>query len=512
MADTTFVDLTTVVVAEWLNECNDLVWKICSGAATLPQFWTAVGGSVNISGGTITNVTNTNFISTGIDDNAVGNVLTIDAAGDSTFTGDVLSANTKKANFTAIVAPGATDDSGAGYEVGSRWIDVTADKYYCCVDSTAAAAVWVDTTATGGGGASPYFVDDGGTPSVAPISTGTESLAIGTGSVAGGTESTAIGRSRNVGVYSFAVNIGNSTANYGISSTGTYNTAIGYRAKISATASRCFIISNDSSTNTDQTTIVGGNQQSITGASAGNSGIFSGSLNSINNCTNAVIAGGRLHSVGSGCTDSGIFSGYDSTISLSTQRAGILGGVQNIIGQSVLSSDSAIIGGGENYINAQKAVALGGSKGNAYVWGQIVHASGWFAANGDAQRSWFIARAQTTDATATEVNPNDTTSNRLILPASTAWNFAIKVVARENATQDTSAWLLEGVIKRDAANVTALVGSVTSTVIANDAGAAAWTAVVTADDTNEALIITATGEAAKTINWVASTDLIEVGN
>lgn len=50
----------------------------------------------------------------------------------------------------ATVAPGATDDSGAGYSEGSNWIDVTADKTYQCVDSTASAAVWKDTSASGG--------------------------------------------------------------------------------------------------------------------------------------------------------------------------------------------------------------------------------------------------------------------------------------------------------------------------------------------------------------------------
>lgn len=50
----------------------------------------------------------------------------------------------------ATVAPGATDDSGAGYAVGSTWIDVTADKTYMCADATTSAAVWKDTSASGG--------------------------------------------------------------------------------------------------------------------------------------------------------------------------------------------------------------------------------------------------------------------------------------------------------------------------------------------------------------------------
>ena len=56
-----------------------------------------------------------------------------------------------KSNLAATTAPGATDDSAAGYAVGSRWIDVTADKAYVCLDATATAAVWTETTQAGGG-------------------------------------------------------------------------------------------------------------------------------------------------------------------------------------------------------------------------------------------------------------------------------------------------------------------------------------------------------------------------
>lgn len=52
-----------------------------------------------------------------------------------------------KSNLTAIVAPTATDDSAAGYSVGSIWLDTVAVAVHTCTDATAGAAVW----ATGGG-------------------------------------------------------------------------------------------------------------------------------------------------------------------------------------------------------------------------------------------------------------------------------------------------------------------------------------------------------------------------
>ena len=56
-----------------------------------------------------------------------------------------------KDKMDATVAPGATDDSAAGYAVGSKWVDVSADKAYMCVDATATAAVWTEITQAGGG-------------------------------------------------------------------------------------------------------------------------------------------------------------------------------------------------------------------------------------------------------------------------------------------------------------------------------------------------------------------------
>ncbi len=54
-----------------------------------------------------------------------------------------------KASLAATVAPTVTDDSAAGYSVGSRWFDVTNDRAYVLLDASATAAVWKETTAAG---------------------------------------------------------------------------------------------------------------------------------------------------------------------------------------------------------------------------------------------------------------------------------------------------------------------------------------------------------------------------
>ena len=51
-----------------------------------------------------------------------------------------------KVNLVATAAPGATDDNSAGYAVGSRWIDVTVDREYVCLNASKVAAIWKETT------------------------------------------------------------------------------------------------------------------------------------------------------------------------------------------------------------------------------------------------------------------------------------------------------------------------------------------------------------------------------
>ncbi len=52
-------------------------------------------------------------------------------------------------NLDATTDPDANEDSGDGYSIGSRWINVTLDKEFVCLDSTLTAAVWTETTSLG---------------------------------------------------------------------------------------------------------------------------------------------------------------------------------------------------------------------------------------------------------------------------------------------------------------------------------------------------------------------------
>ena len=56
----------------------------------------------------------------------------------------------KETNLSAGAPPTVNDDITFGYTVGSRWIDITNDKEYVCLDNTNGAAVWIETTQSGG--------------------------------------------------------------------------------------------------------------------------------------------------------------------------------------------------------------------------------------------------------------------------------------------------------------------------------------------------------------------------
>jgi len=57
-----------------------------------------------------------------------------------------------KVKLDGTTAPGVGNDNTQGYAVGSRWVDVTNDKEYVCLDASTGVAVWTETTQSGGEG------------------------------------------------------------------------------------------------------------------------------------------------------------------------------------------------------------------------------------------------------------------------------------------------------------------------------------------------------------------------
>jgi hypothetical protein len=124
-----------------------------------------------------------------------------------------------------------------------------------------------------------------------------------------------------------------------------------------------------------------------------------------------------------------------------------------------------------------------------------------------------LHRVATSNGTATRLTTDGNAAaggNTDALENNTARMVEGHVIVWEAATGDTKTWSFSATIRRAAsAAATTLVGS-TVTVLHNDAGASTWTLALTADTTNGALAITGTGEAAHTLQWIATTRITQV--
>jgi hypothetical protein len=182
------------------------------------------------------------------------------------------------------------------------------------------------------------------------------------------------------------------------------------------------------------------------------------------------------------------------------------------------SAPTAPTAGGTNAVavgsgasaSATSAFAVGDGTDSRLAGGSAF-AQGKFATAGDAQFGIYVLRNSTTNATVTELFMNGS-STRVALPNNSVFLFDIFVTGRRtDATGGSAGYRFVGVMKRDAsAATTALVGSVSKTVVAETN--VAWDATVTADTTNGSILIQVTGEAAKTIRWVAVASTTEVTN
>ena len=135
----------------------------------------------------------------------------------------------------------------------------------------------------------------------------------------------------------------------------------------------------------------------------------------------------------------------------------------------------------------------------------------------NTQFTRVVTNIITQNSTPTNLKILNNTVNYLTIPEETAVYFEVSVVARQFAGSagtvgDSAAYKIEGLIKRDGANNTVLVGSPTITTIAEDAGATAWSVGASADDTNEALSVSVVGETNKYINWEGTVRFNQVGS
>jgi len=223
---------------------------------------------------------------------------------------------------------------------------------------------------------------------------------------------------------------------------------------------------------------------------------------------NTTASGDRSHAEGYYTTASVIYSHAEGGVTTASGVASHAEGYYTTASGDRSHAEGYYTTASGNYSHAE------GYRSKAYLYGQHAKADGRFSSDGDAQLSNLVARIETTDATANVEMFLDGIDDRAILPANRTWAFTINIAARQTGgtagtVGDSGIYKIEGGIKRDDAGNTALVGAITKTVIAEDQ--AAWDVTAEADDTNDALVVKVTGEANKTIHWVAKIDLVEVG-
>lgn len=221
----------------------------------------------------------------------------------------------------------------------------------------------------------------------------------------------------------------------------------------------------------------------VTQVASGSTSTIAGGSNNTASGINATVGGGNLN----------IANATNSTV----------GG-----GQSNTASGSGSFAVGLSNTASATGSFTAGQQALAALTGQQAHANGLFAAKGDAQRSEFVARIATTDATPTDLTLDGGTS-RLTISLKQAVAFSGLLVAETANAADSSGWSVSGMITRGASGAPAIVGTPTVTRIANTTGAAAWSVAITADTTNNALKVTATGAAATSIHWVLSLQTAE---
>ncbi|WP_346007471.1 hypothetical protein [Janibacter terrae] len=250
-------------------------------------------------------------------------------------------------------------------------------------------------------------------------------------------------------------------------------------------------------------TIGGGTQNTISGVNAtvaggngnqatGNGSTVGGGQTNTASASGSLVAGGVANSA----TDANATVAGGSTNTASGNSSTVLGGLTN----TASATGSAVFAGRDNTASGPYSVASGRGAVAPEAHMQA-HGSQPFAAPGDAQINRWVLKQATTNATAANLDAN--TGAPPVIPENTTWAFTALVAGRRTDVDgENAAWEVKGCFKRDVGNTAALVGTPTVTLLGASTGAAAWTVTVASYSVGT-LRLVVTGEAGKTIRWVA---------
>jgi len=314
------------------------------------------------------------------------------------------------------------------------------------------------------------------TSSTNPTASGTNSLAIGSNAAASGSTSIAIGKS-SVASSLEGVALGPSSTASGVSAVG-----LGYYA-ISSSAHA-----------------ISGPHSLASGTNSVSFGMGTNTSTYGANATSAVALGHHAQAV----------SSYSFAAGGTESRAGAtyataIGGSNGIASGSY----AIVLGGLYNTASGENSVASG-SRSLAAIYGKKAHASGRFSSNGDAQGGMYVLRSDTSDATAEAMTTNNSTAaatNQIVAASDTCITFHGTITAMQNGAQAYGGWEIKGMLVNDGGTTSLALGNVSDMAATN---ASSWAVALSADNTNNALKIQVTGEAAHNIRWVANVQTAEV--
>lgn len=261
----------------------------------------------------------------------------------------------------------------------------------------------------------------------------------------------------------------------------------------------------------------------------------------------ATIAGGSIHSIEANVNYPTIGGGTGNVIKTGGSAGTIAGGINHELsgssatigggtGNKSNGFHSTVAGGGSNEVTGNMSATISGGESNtASGAGAVIPggngntASGYhstaagrgaiapsggmrsygaqFTAAGDAQDSTIIMKRESVNATAGGLSCDG--ASGLIIPENTTWAISGLIVARRaDVDGENAAFEFKAVLKRDSGNTAALVGTPTVTPIGANAGNA-WAVTIGAASAGN-LNVTTTGEAGKTIRWVATLRIAHV--
>lgn len=291
--------------------------------------------------------------------------------------------------------------------------------------------------------------------------------------------------------------------------------------------------------------IVGGASGAITGTSP-SSGIIGGLNNAITNGFSGIVAGqggsiaavfsgilgGDGNTITSGGSYGGAVGGENNTIS--NTHSGIVGGYNN----NIISNPYSFVGGGTaHFVGGGHAAVVGGNDNLVYGQYAFVGAGirNQITATGVASVAFgtgtLVETSRTLALGGGEFNPGtrgetqflvtpvnrlvthssaawfelfvDGTSERLLIPNNVLWTFLVLISGTTAGAAKTFSFKIEGAIENDGGVTTLLASTVTTIYDADDIS---FDARVTADDTNDALLVEVSDSdgASDSVRWFAT--------